>query len=138
MVDAILSRGSTSVSIKIWVKNNELCLARDIGKPNAQILPVSRGDPRTSDHLSAADQITLVGNLTGPNAYADAQTLAENLVKPHSNGTPLKLDLSAIPSWGTYEVGVPSRRVCRLNYKPGQSDWVSCQMRLPIVNTTIS
>ena len=137
MAVATLSRGGTSVTIQIWAEGGELLVGRDVGKPQAGIQEVARADPRSVDHKSATDSFTIVGQLIGSNAYADARTLAEDLIKPHSAGERLMLDLSDVPGLGTYEVGVPSPRALELDYQQGQRDWVPCSLTLPVVSETI-
>lgn len=137
MTTATLSRGGTSVTFQIWEEGGELLVARDIGKPQGGVKTVSREDPRTSDNMSALDRLTVVGRLEGANAYSDAQTLAEDLVKPYSNGNDLTLDLSAISGYSTYTVGVPSDRALELDYRPGVVDVVDLQLGVPIVSTTL-
>lgn len=137
MATATVSRGTTSVTFDLYEEGGNLLVARDVGKPTADTQPVGREDPRSSDHKSAIDAFTVVGQLVGSSAYADAQTLAESLVKPYSDGTALELDLSAIPSLGIYEVAVSSDRALQLGYEPGKVDWVSLQLSVTVVGSTV-
>lgn len=137
MATATLSRGSTSVTFNLYEEGNNLLVARDTGKPSAGISPVGREDPRSSDHKSAIDAFTVVGQLVGSTAYDDAKTLAEGLVKTYSDGTALELDLSSVTGLGTYEVAVSSDRALQLGFEPGRVDWVSLQLSVTVVGSTV-
>lgn len=138
MATAVISRGTTSVDVEIWGEGGDLLIGRDIGNPEARIAPVARVDPRASDHKSATDTITLVGILEGASAYDDARTLAEDLIKPHSDGTALQLDLTAVPGFDTvFDVGVPSARALEVDYRPGVRNRVDVQLTVPVVDNTI-
>lgn len=138
MVDVTLSRGSTSVTISLLGNGGNLAVARDVGKPNASQHSVGREDPIHRDHRSASDAFTLGGVLTGTNAYSDAQTLAEDLIKTRATtGTPLQLDLSNLPSRGTYDVAPSAKRALELEYVPGRTNFVTVQMTLNVVSKTV-
>lgn len=137
MATATISRDTTSVTFDLYEEGGNLLVARDVGKPTAGTQPVGREDPRSSDHKSAIDGFTVVGQLVGSSAHADAKTLAEDLVKPYSDGVALELDLSAIPSLGTYEISVSSDRALQLGYEPGRVDWVSLQLTVSVVGSTV-
>lgn len=137
MADAILSRGNTSVSVPLLSPSRSIAVARDVGKPTLSEYTVGRQDPRARDNLNAADQFTVQGILTDGTAYADAKTLAEDLIKPRAtSGTPLQLDLSALPSRGTYDVAPVSDSACTLTYQPGRRDMVGVQLSLSVVAQT--
>lgn len=137
MATATLSRGTTSVTFNLYEEGNNLLIGRDVGKPEAETTPVGREDPRSSDHKSAIDAFTVVGQLVGGSAYADAKTLSESLVKTYSDGTALELDLSSVTGLGTYEVAVSSDRALQLGYEPGKVDWVSLQLSVTVVGSTV-
>lgn len=138
MVDATLSRGATSVTFHIWQEAGNLAIARDVGKPELKVQEVSRETPRSADLKSGLDQLTVLGVLTGPDAYADADTIAEDLIKPHSGGVPLNLDLTGVTGFDTvFEVGVPSANAYQCDYVPGRKDRVDISLTVPIVSDTI-
>lgn len=138
MANAVLSRGSTSVTIPLLADGNSLAVARDVGKPNMQYHDVGREDPLPLDNLSAGDAFTFVGVLHGSNAYSDAKTLAESLVKARATtGTPLQLDLSSLPNKGTYDVAPISSSALTLSYVPGRRRMVGLQATLSAVDTTL-
>jgi hypothetical protein len=138
MVDGTISRGNTSVTFRLWQEGGNIVIGRDIGKPQGKFKTVSRQAPRSNDFLSSSDRFTVLGVLTGSNAYADAKTLAEDLVIPHSGGTPLQLDLTAVTGINTvYDIGVPSGNALQLEYRPGRRDRVDLQLSVPVVSATV-
>lgn len=137
MTDAILSRGGTSVTVPILATGGSLAIARDVGKPTAGFPKVGREDPRSQDYQNAGVQWTIVGLLRGSSAYDDAQTLAEDLIKPQTDGTALSLDLSALPSHSTYDVAPANDRALALTYRPGETDMVAVGLSLTAVGETI-
>jgi hypothetical protein len=138
MPTATLSRGGTSVTMKIWREGGQLAIAVDAGKLSATTYEVAAEDPKTADHKSALHRITVLGVLLGSNAYSNAQTLCESLVKPHSDGTPLTLDVTSVPGFTTgYEVGVPDSRAVQVDYRAGITNRVDVQLGLPVVSSTI-
>lgn len=135
--NAAVSRGSTSVTIPLLGEAGNLSVARDVGKPTAREQSVGREDPRTHDYFSAGDAWTVAGVLHGSTAYADAKTLAEDLIKPRATtGTPLQLDLSDLPSRGTYDVAPTSASALTLTYAPGEKDLVGVQLSVSVVAST--
>lgn len=138
MTTVTISRGSTSVDIKLYREAGQPAIARDIGKPDGGIIEVAQEDPRSKDHVSGTDTVTLLGIIEGASAYSDAKTLAEDLVKPHSSGTALQLDATSVPGFDKIlDVGVPSANACRLNYRPGRKNRVDVRLTLPAVSTTV-
>lgn len=138
MASATLSRGSTSVTFDIYQEGANLAIARDIGKPQQQFKTVSREDPRSQDQLSAIDQLTVLGILLGADAYSQAQTLVDDLIKPHSGGQPLQLDLTAVSGYDSiFEVGIPSDTAVQLDYQPGTKNRVDIQLSVTVVSSTI-
>lgn len=138
MVDATLSRGGTSVDIPLLGDSDSLLVARDVGKPTLDTYQTGQENPRSRDHRHASDAWTIVGVLHGGTAYADAQTLAEDLIKSRgTTGTPLQLDLSNLPSRGTYDVAPASDRALTLTYEPGRSQMVGVQLTVNVVDGTI-
>lgn len=137
MAQATLSRGSTSVTFDILGSGGDLLVARDVGKPTAEQSDVGREDPLIRDDLNAGDTFTVLGMLQGSGAYADAKTLAEDLVKPRATtGTPLQLDLSDLPNKGTYDVAPASNAAATLTYAPGRVQMVGVQLQVSAVSTT--
>lgn len=140
MTTATFSRGSTSVEFKILRQGGDLAVARDVGKPNLKTRPRSddASGPRSSDQRSAQDRLVVLGIFEGPGAYSRADALVEDLVKPHSEGTPLELDLTNVPGFNkVYEVGVPNEQAVELDYQPGIRQRVDLQLSVPIVSDTI-
>lgn len=138
MPDAIISRGGTSVTVPILEEGNTLVLARDVGKPTMNYQSIGREDPLPFDHLNAGDTFTFAGKLSGSNAYADAQTLAEDLIKPRATtGTPLQLDVSALPNKSTYDVAPVSSSALTLTYETGVGQLVDVLATLSVVEETI-
>lgn len=138
MVDAVLSRGSTSVTIPLLEEEGNLLVARDVGKPTLNVNDVGREDPRTQDNMNAGDAFTFTGLLAGASAFSDAKTLAEDLIKPRATtGTPLQLDLSALPNRGTYDVAPTTQSACQLTYSAGEVNMVAVQCTLNVVSNTI-
>jgi hypothetical protein len=137
MPDAVLSRGSTSVSVPLLQDGRRLAVARDVGKPTLQTYNVGRTVPRSQDNFNAGDTWTVQGILHGSGAYADAKTLAEDLIKPRATtGTPLQLDLSALPDRSTYNVAPITESALQLTYEPGRREMVGVQLSLQAVNQT--
>lgn len=137
MAQATLSRGSTSVTFDILGQSGDLLVARDVGKPTAEEHEVGREDPLVRDDQSAGDTWTVIGMLQGSNAYADAQTFAEDLIKPRAtSGTPLQLDLSDLPNRSTYDVAPASGSAATLTYAPGQRQMVGVQVQVSVVSAT--
>jgi len=125
--------GGPSVDVRLFGESGDLTIARDVGKPNQSEYEVGREDPRTQDNQSAQDRWTLTGILLGENAYADARTLAADVVKPRLE-SPLELDLTATGR-GTYDVVPAQAEACTLTYVPGDLDVVGAQLSLGLVDT---
>jgi len=138
MADAILSRGATSVTFRLWQEAGDVVVARDVGKPQLAFKTVSRQAPRSQDQLSSVDQPTLLGVFVGDGAYSRANAIVENLILPYSDGTPLQLDITDVEGFDSvFEVGVPSEDAIQLDYQPGRKDRVDVQLSTPIVSSTV-
>lgn len=138
MANAVISRGGTSVSVPLLADGDTLAVARDVGKPTVKYHDVGREDPLPADHLNAGDAFTFTGLLHGSSAYSDAKTLAESLIKARATtGTPLQLDLSALPNKGTYDVAPITSSAITLAYAPGRTEMVGVQATLNAVEQTI-
>lgn len=138
MTTLTLSRGATSVDVEWLGEAPDPILVYSASKPNQEINPVSNIDPRVSDQFQNVKQFTINGYLTGANAYTDARSLAGELIKPHSGGTALQLDLSNIDGFGTYDVAPSQQNAVDISYPPGQRDLVPVSFSLPVVDTTIA
>lgn len=137
MADATLSRGSTNITFTIHREGGQLAIARDLSKPALSIKNVSRQEPRSVDLKSSVETITLLATLLGPSAYSQADALVEDLIKPHSDGEPLQLDLTDVTGFtNVFEVGVPSEDAIQVDYLPGTRDRVDVQFSLPVVDDT--
>lgn len=123
MANAVISRtggGSESVTLPLRNTDNGIAVARDIGKPSAKFYSLGREDPKPADHLSAQDSFTVVGELQGSNAYTDAKTLAEDIIKRRPDSSDkVQLDLTDLPSGQTHDVAAVSDRALELTYPPG-------------------
>lgn len=136
MADAIISRGNTSVTIPLLEEPQTLTVGRDIGKPNLKTFAVGREDPVIMDSLSATDNWTITGLLSGANAYSDAKTLAEDIIKPRFSSA-LELDLSSLPSKSKYDVVPATGSALALSYRPGERNLVGVQLSLAGVDEAI-
>lgn len=137
MASCTVSRGTVSVTFQIAERGGSLVIARDVGKPAQRVYPVGGEDPKASDHRSTSDTFTVVGQLTGDAAYADALTLSEQIVKAHSGGTAATLTFTGVPNLGSYDVVFPNDRALSLHYPPGRTNWVSLQLSAPVVGNVI-
>lgn len=137
MADAVLSRGGTTVTTPLLQSGGSLAVARTVGKPTLREAAVGNEEPRAQDYKNAADTWTIAGLLHGPSAYSDAQSLAEDLIKPRATtGTPLQLDLSDLPNRGTYDVAPSTSNAAVLTYVPGGKELVGVQLSLSVVQET--
>ncbi len=137
MATGILRRGSTQIEFEIYQENGGLAFARDVGKPRQRFHAVSAANPISRDHWSAIETWTVLGMLIGPGSYSRAKNLVENLIKPHSQGVPLILDMTSVPGVDVeVEVAVPQSTSCMLDYQPGIKDRVDLQLTLPLVFDT--
>jgi hypothetical protein len=131
---ATLSRNGTSVDIDLVGEGGDLSVARDLGKPNLDVNAVGAENPIHQDYQNAQDVWTVIGFLIGSNAYSDARTLAEDIIKPRLSSA-LTLDLSDLPERSTYDVVPAGQSACTLTYVPGTVDIVGVQCSLPVVST---
>lgn len=137
MATCTVARGAESVTFDVYGEGGELLIARDVGSPQQRIYEVGTEDPKARDNRSALDAFTVVGQLTGATAHADALTLAEELVKPHSGGTPATLTFADVTNLGEYQVAFPNDRSLELHYPPGRTEWVSLQLAATVVDGAI-
>lgn len=139
MADAIISRtggGTESVTLSLRNTDNAAAVTRDIGSPNTKFHNLGKEDPEPSDHLSREDTFTIIGRLSGSNAYADAKTLAEDIIKRRpSSSDNIELDLTALPSGDTHTVAATSESAVRLAYVPGVRQIVDVQLSLQVVDS---
>ena len=134
MPTATLSHpNGSSVDLPLLSSGGDLLLGRDVGKPNQDVYEVGSEAPRTQDNQNATDQWTLASVLLGPNAYSDARTLAEDVIKPRLPA-PLTLDLSDVPGRGTYSVVPSTESAATITYAPGRLDMVGVQLSLQLVS----
>ena len=136
MTTATLSRGSETVTIHIKDSSDKPVLLRDVGKPNMIVHEkVGHDDPIVADQWSGLDAFTVFGELSGPERYSEANTLA-SLVKSHYDTNALYLDLGELyPTLGTFEVGVTESEALSIDYTPGQ-DWVEIKLTCFRVSAT--
>jgi hypothetical protein len=137
MVQASLSRGSTSVTFQVEQEPGGQTVIQTTGKPQQEILETSSRDPRVSDQFAAVKSLTVNGYIDGSNAYEDARVMAEDLVKPHSNGAPLQLDVSNLDGFSTYDVAPDNASALKLTYNPGERRFVRVAMSVTQVDETI-
>lgn len=138
MTTVTLSRGSTVVSINLEQETGGTpTLVQSVSKPQQKFPTVSVVDPRVSDQFESVETFVLRGYLDGDGAYRDARILAEELIKPHSGGTPLTLELSSVDGFGRYDVAPAGENACEIEYLPGQRDWIPVSLNLTRVDETI-
>lgn len=137
MAACTVSRGEAAVTFDVTERAGSLVIARDLGKPAQRVYNVGGEDPKASDHRSANDSFTVVGQLTGGTAYGDALTLAEDIVKTHSEGTAATLTFDGAGNLGSYDVAFPNDRSLSLHYPPGRTEWVSLQLNATVVDGAI-
>lgn len=140
MVDVTVSRGSTSVDISLLSDGaQDPLLPVDIGKPNQNFQNSGALDPRVSDFWSVQKTYTILGRLTGSNAYDDAITLAD-LIKSNSDGTELTLDVPLPEFDSTFNVApaVGVSEALSLAYPPGGRDRVDVELSLTRINSTLA
>ncbi|MDX1746343.1 MAG: hypothetical protein R3324_10430, partial [Halobacteriales archaeon] len=125
------------MTFEIYERAGALHVARDVGKPEGSLYRTGGDAPRFTDNRAGLELFTVVGQLTGSGAYADARTLAEDIVRPHSGGTNATLDLSDVVGLGIYDVAFIGEAPVRLGYERGQGEWVSVQLTAARVDNTI-
>lgn len=135
-MQATLSRGGTSVTFDVIGEGGTPVVIWDVGKPNASEQRSGRENPRSQDFWSGLRQVAVRGEMDRSSAYSDAKTMAEQLIKPYSGGTPLELDLSQLQNHGVYEVA-PLQNALVLQYPPGSTDVVIVDLSLPVVSSTV-
>lgn len=138
MTTASLSRDGTSVSFELAQSGGGTpTIVEAVSKPNQKFQPIARVDPRTSDFFQSVKTFILRGYIDGDTAYQDARVLAEELIKPHSGGNDLTLDLSNADGFGSYTVAPAGENAAEIEYLPGQRDWVPISLNLTQVDETI-
>jgi hypothetical protein len=138
MVQASLSRDGTSVDFQLNQDSGGTpTIIQSVSKPQQKLTPVSVVDPRVSDQFESVQSFILRGYIDGDSAYSDARVLAEELIKPHSGGNNLTLDLSNADGFSSYTVAPATESACELEYLPGQRDWIPLSLNLTRVDTTI-
>lgn len=138
MVDATLSRGSTSVSIPLLDSGGAPVIGVDHGKPNLEIQRTGSLNPRHIDQYSGLESYTLLGRFTSSTAYQDVITLAD-LIKSNSNGNDLELSIP-LPEFNNPMIVAPAagqQEAVSLEYLPGRRDWVDVDIGLTRVNQTL-
>lgn len=139
MADAVISRtggGSESVTLSVVNNRDGLAVARDVGKPNINLYETGTEDPQPQDNLSALDNFTVIGELSGSSAYSDAQTLVEDIIKrrPQSSDK-IQLNLTDLPSGQTHDVAAIADQAVRVTYNPGVRQRVLVQLSLQVVDS---
>lgn len=138
-VKGFLARGSTRIGFEIHRDGGgNLAIAVDIGKPDQKWHEVSTQTPKVRDDWSAVENIVVLGMFKGADAYSRANSLVEDLVKPHSDGEPLRLDLTQVKGWDQeVDVGVPSEDSVELDYQLGAKNRVDLRLKVPPVTETL-
>lgn len=131
---ATLTHGAESVTFDLLDEAGNLAVARDVRKGELKIYTTGEEDAHAEDNFSAGNSFTLVGILSGSNAYADAKTLAENIIKPRPAAA-LSLDLTDMPGMGTYDVVPVGESACQIMYDPGERNLVRLQITLTNVRS---
>jgi hypothetical protein len=128
MVDATLSRGSTSIDIPLEEESGTLLLSATFGKPNITVRD-SGGtlNPRVSDRFSGLESYQLVGKLFD---YQTTHDLAD-LIKSAST-TPLELEIPnpSYPDVVTVAPAAGQDTALTLNYPAGQKNIVDVELSL--------
>lgn len=137
MTSITVSRGSESVTMDVYEQAGNLHIARDVGKPESRVYMTGAEAPKASDTRAPMETYTVIGQLVGPGAYADARTLAEDIVLPHSGGTSATLDLSNVSGLSSESVAFIGERPVAFGYPPGQGEWVSVQLQATVVTDTL-
>jgi len=137
MVTASLSRGSTVVSFELAQESGNPTVIQTVGKPEQEFKKVSRPNPRVSDQFQSLDTFILRGYVDGDTAYSKARRLAEDLIKPFSEGEELTLELSNLEGFDRYSVAPIGESVLELTYPPGQRDWVTVDLNLTRVDNSV-
>lgn len=138
-VEATLERDTTSISLPLVGEGAGVPLvAVDHGKPESG--PASKGiiNPRWGDFWSQLESYTLNVRFTGSDAYSDAIALAD-LIKSHSGGEDLVLDIPGLPEIDTDVVVAPAPEqdsAVSFTYNPGGREMVDAQVSLTRVNET--
>lgn len=135
MVQATISRNDISVDLQVEAEGARTTVIESVSKPEQDFKVISQEDARVSDQFAAVRSFNpITGYIDGPSAYEDALILAEDLVKPHSDGVPLTIDLSNLEGFGTYDVAVNNSNALKLTYPPGQRNWVQVQLNVTQVD----
>jgi hypothetical protein len=128
MVVATLSRGGTSVDIRLVEEGGQQLLSTSFGKPEVKVRE-SGGtlNPRVSDRFSGLENYQLVGKLYD---YGTSHALAD-LVKSGKT-TPLELEIpnAAYPDVVTVAPGAGQEGALSLSYPAGRRDLVDVELSL--------
>lgn len=138
MAEATLSRGSTSVTLPLIETGGSPVCSVDFGKPNLEIQNSGLLSPRHIDQWSGLEQYTLLGRFTDSSAYSDAITLMD-LIKSHSGGTPLLLNIN-MPEFDTDIEVAPAagqEEAVSIAYNPGRRNHVEVDLGLTRVDSTV-
>lgn len=94
-------------------------------------------NPRHLDNWSQLEQYNIMGRFYGSNVYQDAIQLAD-LLKSHSGGTPLTLEIPLDEYPDSIEVApsAGSNQAASIVYNPGRRGWVEVDVGLTRVGNT--
>jgi len=135
MVDATLSRGTTSIAIPLLADSGGTPLiARDLGKPNLRLQTNGRVDPRSSDFWAGMQNFQIFGQFTGSNAYADAIVLADLIKSGSARKTLLNVPIDVYDTDIQVVPMAEQDQALTLTYPPGRRNWVEVKLGLTRVS----
>lgn len=132
MVDATISRGSTSIDIPLVISGSgQPLLSVDLGKPNMKVQNHGELDPRSMDNGSGNEQYTITGRFINSDAHSKAIELFD-LIKSNANGENLLFDIDLDEFESNIKVapGAGMDEPLTLTYPPGRKDWVEVDLSL--------
>lgn len=132
MADATLSRGSTSVSIKLVEEGGTQLLSTSFGKPEVQVRE-SGGtlNPRINDRWSGLENYTLIGKLYD---YQTAHDLADLIKTASTDPLELSIPSDVYPDTVTVAPGAGQEGALGLSYPDGRRNLVDVSLSLTRVD----
>ena len=138
MVDAVISRGGTSVSLPIVKEQGEPVVTANVGHPSLSIQQTATINPRHIDERSILESYNILGTFYKDDPYGDAIQLVD-LIKSNSNGNQLTLDLTSLPEYDSVIDVAPAAsqdQALSVAYVPGRREWVDVDIALTRVSGT--
>jgi hypothetical protein len=132
---------SESVTFDILTESGEPQFSVDYGKPELNIYEHGELQPRFNDTRSGLENYTLVAQLVGSSAYADAIKLADLIKSRTGPGEELTIQVSGNGLTSAYPIdetivapAAEQERALELTYAPGRVNVVDVQLSLTRVN----